>query len=187
VTAQGNRHHRRTVRAAAAVLTAAVLGATACGGNATVDETATRQPPPSTTTAPPSTQASVSSSPSPPAPTGTTVTTGDSEFGVMLFDDRNQAIYLFDAESDPTPACYDDCAADWPPVLTDGEPQAAGQIRGNLLGTTQRDDGTTQVTYAGHPLYFYAHEDPGEVLCHDVDDYGGTWLVVTPEGTPAPT
>ena len=42
------------------------------------------------------------------------------------------------------------------------------------------------MTYGGHPLYFYAHEDPGQVLCHDVDDYGGTWLVVTPEGTPAP-
>jgi predicted lipoprotein with Yx(FWY)xxD motif len=104
----------------------------------------------------------------------------------MLFDDRNQAIYLFDAETDATPACYEDCAADWPPVLTDGDPQAAGALRGDLLGTTQRTDGSTQVTYGGHPLYFYAHEGPGEVLCHDVDDYGGTWLVVTPEGTAAP-
>ncbi len=104
----------------------------------------------------------------------------------MLFDQRNQAIYLFDAESDGTPACYDECAADWPPVLTEGAPQAAGQVQSGLLGTVQRTDGTTQVTYGGHPLYFYAHEDPGQVLCHDVDEYGGTWLVVTPEGSPAP-
>ena len=56
-----------------------------------------------------------------------------------------------------------------------------------LLGTTQRSDGAVQVTYAGHPLYFYANEDPGEVLCHDVFLNGGTWYVVTPEGDPGPT
>jgi predicted lipoprotein with Yx(FWY)xxD motif len=175
-----------TRRRAAAVACALGLVLTACGEGATVDATADQQPSASTTTPPPTTETSTPATSSPPAPTGTTVVTGDSEFGVMLFDDRNQAIYLFDAETDPTPACYDACAADWPPVLTDGAPQAGGAVRGDLLGTTQRADGTTQVTYAGHPLYFYAHEDPGEVLCHDVDDYGGTWLVVTPEGTAAP-
>lgn len=176
-----------TRRRAAAVACALALALAACGEGAAVDATADQQPSASTTTSPPTIETSTPTTSSPPAPTGTTIVTGDSEFGVMLFDDRNQAIYLFDAETDPTPACYDDCAADWPPVLTDGAPQAGGQVRGDLLGTTQRADGTTQVTYAGHPLYFYAHEDPGEVLCHDVDDYGGTWLVVTPEGTPAPT
>jgi predicted lipoprotein with Yx(FWY)xxD motif len=177
-----------TNRRAAAIVCALALATAACGTSEAVDGTADPQASASTTTAPPTTETSTTPPPSssPPAATGTTVTTGDSEFGVMLFDDRNQAIYLFDAETDPTPACYDECAADWPPVLTDGTPQAAGQLRGDLLGTTQRDDGTTQVTYGGHPLYFYAHEDPGQVLCHDVDDYGGTWLVVTPAGTPAP-
>jgi predicted lipoprotein with Yx(FWY)xxD motif len=172
----------------AAIACALALATAACGSGTGVDETADRQPSASTTTATPSTSTSTAAPPtsSPPAATGTTVTTSDSEYGVMLFDDRNQAIYLFDAETDTTPACYDDCAADWPPVLTDGAPQATGGLRGELLGTTQRSDGTTQVTYGGHPLYFYAHEAPGQVLCHDVDEYGGTWLVVTPEGTPAP-
>ena len=169
--------------AAACALTLAVA---ACGDGPAVDASADQQPSATTTTSPPTIETRTPTTSSPPAATGTTVVTADSEFGVMLFDDRNQAIYLFDAETDPTPACYDDCAADWPPVLTDGAPQAAGQVRGDLLGTTQRADGTTQVTYGGHPLYFYAHEDPGEVLCHDVDEYGGTWLVVTPDGTPAP-
>jgi hypothetical protein len=44
-----------------------------------------------------------------------------------------------------------------------------------------------QVTYAGHPLYLYANEGPGEVLCHNVFLNGGLWLVVTPEGGPGPT
>lgn len=117
---------------------------------------------------------------------GTTIIVADSPYGPMLYDASGQAIYLFDAEQSTRPECYDDCAAAWPPVLTVGAPQAEGRVRAELLGTARRRDGTTQVTYAGHPLYFYAHEDPGQVLCHDVDEYGGTWLVVTPEGTPAP-
>ena len=122
---------------------------------------------------------------SPAAAAGTTITTGDSDFGAMLFDASKQAIYLFDAETTSRPECYDACAEAWPPVLTSGAPRVAGAARADLLGTTKRRDGTTQVTYAGHPLYYYAHERPGQVLCHDVDEYGGLWLVVTPSGRPA--
>lgn len=104
----------------------------------------------------------------------------------MLFDGRGQAIYLFDRETTRRPRCYGDCAAAWPPVLTDGSPTAAGRVRSTLLGTVQRRDGRTQVTYDGKPLYFYAHEGPGQVLCHGIDEFGGLWLVVTPSGAPAP-
>ncbi len=103
----------------------------------------------------------------------------------MLFDQPGQAIYLFDKETAGRPDCYGDCAAAWPPVLTTGSPEATGDVRADLLGTVPRDDGSTQVTYAGHPLYYYAHEAPGQVLCHDVVEFGGRWLVVTPEGTAA--
>jgi predicted lipoprotein with Yx(FWY)xxD motif len=104
----------------------------------------------------------------------------------MLYDATGQPIYLFDAESEGRVECFDECAEAWPPVLTKGEPRGAKQVRSHLLGTTKRPDGTTQVTYAGHPLYFYAHEGKYEVLCHDIEEYGGTWLVVRPDGTPAP-
>lgn len=104
----------------------------------------------------------------------------------MLVDRRGQAIYLFDKEQTAEPECYSGCAKAWPPVLTRGSPQGAGSVGSRLLGTTERADGTTQVTYAGHPLYFYAHEAPRQVLCHNVTEYGGRWLVVTPAGTPAP-
>ena len=62
----------------------------------------------------------------------------------------------------------------------------AKSVQSDLLGTTRRRDGATQVTYAGHPLYFYAHEGKYQVLCHDIEEYGGTWLVVQPDGDPAP-
>jgi predicted lipoprotein with Yx(FWY)xxD motif len=114
------------------------------------------------------------------------VATGDSEYGPMLFDQRGQAIYLFEVETTGQPDCYGECAVAWPPVLTAGPPQATGAVRADLLGTVQRADGSTQVTYGGHPLYFYAHEGAGQVLCHDVVESGGRWLVVTPDGTPGP-
>ena len=104
----------------------------------------------------------------------------------MLYDATGQPIYLFTAESGDRPACYDDCAADWPPVLTTDTPRGVADVRLELLGSTRRSDGSTQVTYAGHPLYYYAHEGKYQVLCHDVEEYGGTWLVVRPDGTPAP-
>lgn len=104
----------------------------------------------------------------------------------MLYDGSGQAIYLFDAEQGTRPECYDACADAWPPVLTKGKPQATKGVQSDLLGTTQRTDGATQVTYAGHPLYFYADEGKYEVLCHNVVGFGGTWLVVQPDGDPAP-
>lgn len=103
----------------------------------------------------------------------------------MLFDRSGQAIYLFDKEATGTPQCYGACARAWPPVLTTGPPQGSGRVRDQLLGTTRRKNGSRQVTYAGHPLYFYAHEGKNEVLCHNVSEFGGLWLVVTARGAPA--
>ncbi len=173
---------RKALTALALVTGLVVAG---CGGAEPRTTAATDTPTPSAS--PTSSQPAPSSTPPPPPATGTVVTTGDSEFGVMLFDDRGQAIYLFDRETTSTPDCYDQCAAAWPPVITDGAPQVGGAANPALLGTTQRTDGSLQVTYAGDPLYFYANEEPGEVLCHNVFLNGGLWFVVTPEGGPAPT
>lgn len=123
-----------------------------------------------------------SDEPSEPTKSGTKIVAADSEFGQMLFDDRDQAIYIFDIETTDEPECYDDCAKAWPPVLTDGDPVAGSAVRESLLGTVERFDGTTQVTYGGHPLYFYAHEGPGEVKCHNVFLNGGNWYVLRPDG-----
>jgi predicted lipoprotein with Yx(FWY)xxD motif len=137
---------------------------------------------------PPKAQATTAP-PSPPARAavvpGTTITTGRSAYGTILFDAGRQAIYLFDKEKTASADCYGACAVAWPPVLTKGAPKAAGAVRTALLGTTTRRDGSRQVTYAGHPLYYYAHEGKGQVTCHDVREYGGLWLVVTPQGKPA--
>jgi predicted lipoprotein with Yx(FWY)xxD motif len=124
-------------------------------------------------------------SPSGPTAPGRKVKIAPSDYGPMLFDASGQAIYLFEKERTSTPACYGACAEAWPPVLTAGPPKGSGRVRSRLLGTTQRKNGSLQVTYAGHPLYYYADEGKNQVLCHNVTEYGGLWLVVTPSGKPA--
>jgi predicted lipoprotein with Yx(FWY)xxD motif len=114
---------------------------------------------------------------------GTTIRLTDSQFGSILVDGRRQAIYIFENDSRGKTVCYGECARAWPPVLTSSMPRAGTGVRSKLLGTVRRRNGRRQVTYAGKPLYFYAHEAPGEVLCHNVDLNGGLWWVIGPSGT----
>jgi predicted lipoprotein with Yx(FWY)xxD motif len=147
-----------------------------CGGD---DDDDSGEPAAATS---PATTAQTQTEAAAPAAKGTTIKTADSQFGDVLFDGDDQAIYYFDKESGSKSECYGACAEAWPPVLTKGEPQAGPGTDAALLGTTQRNDGTTQVTYDGHPLYLYAHEGPNEVTCHDVSEFGGLWLAVQPNG-----
>jgi predicted lipoprotein with Yx(FWY)xxD motif len=120
-----------------------------------------------------------------PARKGRRIRAIDSQFGTVLADGRGQALYLFDKEQRARSECYGDCARAWPPVLTNGRPVAGKGVRKRLLGTTARRGGKRQVTYRGHPLYYYVDDAPGRILCHDVREFGGLWLVVQPDGTPA--
>ena len=113
---------------------------------------------------------------------GTKITVGDSQFGEMLFDSKQQAIYIFENDPRGRSVCYEDCATAWPPVFTDGQPVPGNGLTASLLGTVKRRDGKRQVTYAGQPLYYYAHERPGKVRCHNVNLNGGLWWVVAPNG-----
>lgn len=116
---------------------------------------------------------------------GTKITARGSDFGRMLWE-GHQAVYMFDQDGPDESSCYGACAKAWPPVLTDGKPRAGKGIDADLLGTTKRTNGKRQVTYAGRPLYTYAHEGPDEVLCHDVKLNGGYWWVLAPNGEPRP-
>ena len=100
----------------------------------------------------------------------------------MLFGADGQAIYIFENDPKGETVCYGECAEAWPPVFTEGKPRAGDGVKDSLLGTVERRDGRLQVAYAGKPLYFYAHEGPGEVRCHNVNLNGGLWWVVGPDG-----
>ena len=181
------------VKLAAVFLLSALL-AVGCGTEAPTGEAASPGQPSPTTAGPAasdgaSSPKATSTSPgtsSPAQAKGIVVTTRDSDFGSVLFDASGQAIYIWEVEASEKPECYGDCAHAWPPVVTDGPPVAQGEVNASLLGTTTRTDGATQVTYAGHPLYYYAHEGKNEVKCHNVSTHGGLWWVVTPAGSRAP-
>lgn len=115
---------------------------------------------------------------------GIEIVLGDSQFGDILFDAGEQAIYVFERDSRDETRCYGECADAWPPVYTDGEPVAGDGLDARLLGTIERRDGRMQVTYDGRPLYYYAHERPGEVKCQNVNLNGGLWWVVGADGQP---
>jgi predicted lipoprotein with Yx(FWY)xxD motif len=119
-----------------------------------------------------------------PKPKGAIVKVVDSDYGRVIADRKGEAFYLFDREGAGKSECYGDCATAWPPLLTKGSPRAGNGAKQKLLGTTRRRDGRVQVTYAGHPLYYYKDDTPGNILCQNVDEFGGLWLVVKPSGEP---
>jgi predicted lipoprotein with Yx(FWY)xxD motif len=116
-------------------------------------------------------------------PRGTKIKTRSSRFGTVLINADRQTIYAFSKEDGPNSECFGDCARAWPPVLTKAQPRARGETRRGLLGTIERGE-RKQATYNGHPLYYYAHEGPGQILCQNIDEFGGVWLVVKPNGDP---
>ena len=168
----------------AGVLLALVLALAGCGGD-DEDEGASSAPPadrPAVTEEP-----AVKKEPAvEKEAAGTEVILADSEFGSMLFGADKQAIYIFENDSEGKSVCYDECAEAWPPVYTKGKPEAGDGVRASLLGTVKRRDGKLQVAYAGQPLYYYAHEGPGEVRCHNVNLNGGLWWVLGRNGKRRP-
>ncbi len=163
-----------------ALCAAATFVLAGCGSDESSAEPTPPTPPAATATAAASPPATAS------AARGKTIRLGSSQFGSMLFDARKQAIYIFQRDRRNKSNCYGECARLWPPVITKGKPRAGKGVKASLLGTTRRRDGKLQVTYAGQPLYFYAHEGPGEVECHNVFLNGGLWWVVGPSGKRRP-
>jgi len=107
-----------------------------------------------------------------------------SEYGRVVADGRGEAFYLFDKEKGKRSRCYGACAEAWPPAITRGKPRGFGDVKQKLLGTTRRKNGKLQVTYKNHPLYYYVDDSPGTILCQNVAEFGGLWLVVKPNGNP---
>jgi predicted lipoprotein with Yx(FWY)xxD motif len=103
--------------------------------------------------------------------------------GRILVDSKGRTLYLFEKDKNHHSACYGQCAAYWPPLLSHGKPLARPGVRRSLLGTTRRANGTTQVTYGGHPLYRYSGDTkPGQTTGEGLHFFGGGWDVVSPAG-----
>jgi predicted lipoprotein with Yx(FWY)xxD motif len=108
------------------------------------------------------------------------------EVGKVLVDSKGFTLYYFKKDKGGESACYGACAQAWPPLTTGGSPKASGGAMASKLGTTERSDGTVQVTYAGWPLYTYeADAKPGEANGTDVKSFGASWYPLHPNGEKA--
>jgi predicted lipoprotein with Yx(FWY)xxD motif len=144
------------------VITAVALLAAACGG---------------------SNSPSAAASPSSAAAPATVAVASNSKLGQILVDGAGRTLYLFAADTGSASTCYGSCAQYWPPLLTNGAPQAGTGASASLLGTTKRTDGTTEVTYGGHPLYYVVTDhNPGDASGQAVNNFGALWYVVGPDG-----
>jgi len=159
---------------AALAVAAAALVLAACGGSSTSNSSSSGSTPsfgaakPSTSTA--SGAASV-------------VRTKTSSLGTFLVDGNGRSLYLWDADNGTKSTCSGACAQAWPPLTTTATPKAGGAVKTSLLGTTKRADGSREVTYAGHPLYYFAGDtQPGQTTGQGSNGFGAPWWVVTPAG-----
>ena len=147
------------------LLAGLVLALAACGGG---------QPASS-----PDSGAQAPASPS-PAPAESQVATAQSSLGQTLVDAEGRTLYAFTKDKGGKSSCYGDCEATWPALTVQGSPSAGDGVEASLLATTDRKDGSAQVTYKGMPLYhFSGDQQPGDTNGQGV---GGVWFAVTPDG-----
>jgi predicted lipoprotein with Yx(FWY)xxD motif len=112
-----------------------------------------------------------------------TVSIRSTKLGPILVDAQGRTLYLFEADKTSKSTCDGSCASAWPPLTVTGAPMAGTGVKASLLGTSKRDDGTTEVTYAGHPLYGYVGDSAaGDTTGQGLDQFGAEWYVLNAAG-----
>jgi predicted lipoprotein with Yx(FWY)xxD motif len=118
----------------------------------------------------------------------TFVSTGKAgDLGMVIVDSEGMTLYDFHKDKGTMSSCYGKCEEFWPPLTTSGKPTGKNGAEASMLGTTERKDGTMQVTYAGHPLYtFVEDKKPGEANGNDFSAFGAQWYALMPNGEEPP-
>jgi predicted lipoprotein with Yx(FWY)xxD motif len=112
-----------------------------------------------------------------------TVAVASSKLGMILVDGSGRTLYLFEKDQPNQSACAGACAAAWPVDHSSGTPKAGSGVKASLVGTITRSDGSTQVTYNHHPLYYFSGDrGSGQENGQGVDAFGAEWYVVSPAG-----
>ena len=116
--------------------------------------------------------------------TAVTISTKKGPMGTYLTDSSGRALYLWMADTKDKSSCSAACAKVWPPLTTAAAPKAAGSVAASDLGTVTRADGTMEITYKGHPLYYYAGDTgPATTKGQGSSNFGAKWWLVAPSGT----
>ena len=157
------------------------LVAAACSsGSSTTTSSATSSPAGSSSPA----AAAPSSSPAAAAAATVSLRALSGVPGKALVGSNGRTLYLFEADKSGTSACSGACATAWPPDVVTGSPEAGGGVSQSLLGTIKRADGTMQVTYNGHPLYYFTADTAGGTAHgQGIKAFGAGWYVVSASGS----
>lgn len=163
------------------------MAAAACAAGIALAATACSSGPGSSSPAAPAASSATAKASSAPSSNTAAMTIGLASAsgidGKFLVGGHGRAMYLFEADKSSTSTCTGACAATWPPVTTAGLPMASRGVEPSLLGTTKRSDGTEQVTYHGHPLYYFAADTAGMAKGQGYKDFGAGWYVVNAKGS----
>jgi predicted lipoprotein with Yx(FWY)xxD motif len=173
----------RNTISAAVIAAGIALAATACSSSLSSNGS-TQAPVASSATAQPSSPAAAASASSDMAATTIDLRSASGIDGKFLADGQGRALYLFMGDKSSTSTCSGACASAWPPVIASAMPMAGGGVSQSLLGTTKRADGTEQLTYNGHPLYYFsADTGSGMAKGQGVKAFGSDWYVVDGKGS----
>lgn len=125
-----------------------------------------------------------SSSPSANSAAAPTIGLRSTPLGPILVDANGKTLYLFEADKSAMSTCYGDCASVWPPLLTGGSPVAGSGVNQSLLSTTTRTDGSHEVVYNGHPLYYFVSDkQAGDTTGQAITSFGAEWYVLSAGGS----
>lgn len=115
----------------------------------------------------------------------TVIQTKTGSFGSYLTDSKGYSLYMFEADTATASNCNGECATYWPPVQSKGAVSVAGGASKSLLGTITRSDGTKQVTYDGHPLYYFTlDKGAGQTTGQGSNNFGALWWLMSANGKP---
>jgi predicted lipoprotein with Yx(FWY)xxD motif len=172
---------------AAVTLAVAGLAVAGCGSSASSSSTtaAANAAPAATTAQSTSAYGATSSTTAASSSASATVVVAkhDKLGTILAAGPKRLTVYMFEGDKGSTSTCSGACAQVWPPVTTTGAALAHGSANASALGTITRSDGTTQVTYKGHPLYYFARDkDDGDAYGEGVHGFGADWYVLTPQG-----
>ncbi len=153
---------------------AVVLAVAACGSSSSTTQTSNASASSSSSTAASSSSAS-----------GVRVDMAKGSVGDYLTGPGGRAVYVWAADSTGKSSCSGQCATTWPPLTTTGAAGAGSGVIASHVGTITRSDGAKQVTYMGHPLYYYAGDTgAGSTNGQGSNNFGAKWWLVSPSGAP---